>query len=77
MLRFGAERCINILNILINFHVIEVLSMPVFCDHDSNTAKAVQDGYALKLDLETLTSDILLKGIIKIIHDPQYRKAAK
>lgn len=51
--------------------------MPVFCDHDSNTAKAVQDGYALKLDLETLTSDNLLKGIIKIIHDPTFREAAK
>lgn len=55
----------------------KVLSMPVFCDHDSNTAKAAQDGYALKLDLETLTSDILLKGIIKIIHDPTFREAAK
>lgn len=51
--------------------------MPVFCDHDANTAKAVQDGYALKLDLETLTSDILLKGIIKIIHDPTFRQSAK
>lgn len=63
--------------ILINLPYVKVLSMPVFCDHDSNTAKAVQDGYALKLDLETLTSDILLKGIIKIIHDPKFRQAAK
>ncbi|XP_037036898.1 UDP-glucosyltransferase 2 [Bradysia coprophila] len=59
------------------YHGIPVLSMPVFCDHDSNTAKAAQDGYALKLDLETLTSDVLLKGIIKIIHDPTFRQAAK
>ncbi|KAJ6636074.1 Nischarin, partial [Pseudolycoriella hygida] len=58
------------------YHGIPVVSMPVFCDHDSNTAKAVQDGYALKLDLETLTSDNLLKGIIKIIHDPKFRQAA-
>lgn len=54
-----------------------MLSLPVFCDHDSNTAKAVKDGYALKVDLETLTSEILLKGIIKIIHDPTFRQAAK
>ncbi|ETN60417.1 hypothetical protein AND_007961 [Anopheles darlingi] len=58
------------------FHGVPVVTMPVFCDHDSNAAKAVADGYALKLDLETLTSERLVKAIHKVIHDPKYRKAA-
>lgn len=41
------------------YHGIPLVTMPVFCDHDVNAAKAVADGYALRLDLETLTSDKL------------------
>ncbi|XP_052864670.1 UDP-glucosyltransferase 2 [Anopheles cruzii] len=59
------------------YHGVPVVTMPVFCDHDSNAAKAVADGYAVKLDLETLTSEMLVRAIHKVIHDPKYRKAAK
>ena len=59
------------------YHGVAVVSMPVFCDHDSNAAKAEADGYALKLNLETLTAEKLIKGIIKIIRDPSYKQAAK
>lgn len=59
------------------YHGSPVVTMPVFCDHDSNAAKAEVDGYAIKLQLETLTSDKLYKAIIKVIHDPRYRQAAK
>lgn len=41
------------------YHGVPLVTMPVFCDHDVNAAKAVADGYALRLDLETLTSDKL------------------
>lgn len=59
------------------YHAVPVVTMPVFCDHDVNSAKAELDGYAIKLDLATLTSDQLTKTIFKIIHDPKYRQAAK
>lgn len=41
------------------YHGVPLVTMPVFCDHDVNAAKAVADGYALRLELETLTSDKL------------------
>ncbi|CAH1159905.1 unnamed protein product [Phaedon cochleariae] len=59
------------------FHGVPVVSLPVFCDHDSNAAKAEVDGYALKLDLSTLTADKLLWAIKKVIHDPKYREEVK
>lgn len=43
------------------YHGVPLVTMPVFCDHDVNAAKAVADGYALRLDLETLSSDKLSK----------------
>lgn len=43
------------------YHGVPLVTMPVFCDHDVNSAKAVADGYALKLDLESLTSEKLGK----------------
>ncbi|XP_055311033.1 UDP-glucosyltransferase 2 [Sitodiplosis mosellana] len=59
------------------YHGVPLVTMPVFCDHDVNAAKAVADGYALRLDLETLSSDKLIKGILKVIHDERYRQAVK
>ncbi|XP_017840719.1 2-hydroxyacylsphingosine 1-beta-galactosyltransferase [Drosophila busckii] len=59
------------------FHGVPVVTMPVFCDHDVNSAKAEVDGYAIKLDLETLSTNQLYKAIMKVIHDPRYRNAAR
>ncbi|XP_067634048.1 UDP-glucosyltransferase 2 [Eurosta solidaginis] len=59
------------------YHGVPVVTMPVFCDHDVNSAKAEVDGYAIKLHLETLTEGQLHKAIMKVIHDPQYRNAAR
>lgn len=59
------------------FHGVPVVTLPVFCDHDSNAAKAEMDGYAIKLDLFRLTSESLLKAIRRIIHDPKYREEVK
>lgn len=59
------------------YHGVPIVSMPVFCDHDSNAAKAEVDGYAIKLQLETLTTDKLVRAITQVIHDPKYRIAAK
>ncbi|XP_034103166.1 UDP-glucosyltransferase 2 [Drosophila albomicans] len=59
------------------YHGVPVVTMPVFCDHDVNSAKAEVDGYAIKLDLETLSTNQLYKAIMKVIHDPQFRNAAR
>ncbi|XP_058981803.1 2-hydroxyacylsphingosine 1-beta-galactosyltransferase [Musca domestica] len=59
------------------YHGVPVVTMPVFCDHDVNSAKAQVDGYAIKLDLATLSAGQLYKSIMKVIHDPQYRNAAR
>lgn len=59
------------------YHGVPVVTMPVFCDHDSNSAKAQYDGYAIKLELRTLTAESLLWAIKKIIHDPKYKMEVK
>ncbi|XP_062715307.1 UDP-glucosyltransferase 2 isoform X2 [Aedes albopictus] len=59
------------------YHGVPVVTMPVFCDHDANAAKAETDGYALQLDLETLTTEKLVRGIHRVIHDPKFRNEAK
>lgn len=51
--------------------------MPVFCDHDSNAIKAVKDGYAIKIELPELTTDLLVESINKIIKEPSYKEAVK
>lgn len=57
------------------YHGVPVVSMPVFCDHDSNAAKAEVDGYAKKLELRDLTSEKLYKAIKEVIEEPKYRIA--
>jgi len=59
------------------YHGVPVVTMPVFCDHDVNSAKAEVDGYAIKLDLQTLSANQLYKAIMKVIHNPRYRNSAR
>lgn len=55
------------------YHGVPIVSIPVFCDHDANAAKAEVDGYANKLDLQHLTSDKLYRAIKEVIDEPQYK----
>ncbi|XP_041981558.1 UDP-glucosyltransferase 2 [Aricia agestis] len=55
------------------YHGVPVVSIPVFCDHDANAAKAEVDGYAKKLDLQHLTSEKLYKAIQEVIVEPSYK----
>lgn len=59
------------------YHGVPIVTLPVFCDHDSNAAKAELDGYAIKLDLSILTAESLLFSIKKIIFDPTYKEEVK
>ncbi|KAJ9589989.1 hypothetical protein L9F63_016881, partial [Diploptera punctata] len=59
------------------YHGVPVVTMPVFCDHDANSAKAELDGYALKLELQELTAQKLLWAINEVIRNPKYRESVK
>jgi hypothetical protein len=59
------------------YHAVPVVTMPVFCDHDANSAKAVLDGYALKLELQELTAEKLVWAINEVIHDARYRDSVR
>lgn len=56
------------------YHGVPVVTMPVFCDHEANAAKAEVDGYAIKLDLQGLTSEALFNAIHMAIHNPKYKE---
>ncbi|CAH0400056.1 unnamed protein product [Chilo suppressalis] len=55
------------------YHGVPIVTIPVFCDHDANAAKAEVDGYAKKLELRHLTSDKLYKAITEVINEPRYK----
>lgn len=55
------------------YHGVPIVSIPIFCDHDSNAAKAEVDGYAKKLELQYLTADKLFSAITEVINDPKYK----
>lgn len=59
------------------FHGVPIITIPVFCDHDANAAKAQADGYAKKLDLHHLTSDKLYQAINEVIMEPKYKSQVK
>ncbi|XP_043503828.1 2-hydroxyacylsphingosine 1-beta-galactosyltransferase [Polistes fuscatus] len=61
------------------YHGSPTLVLPVFCDHDGNAAQAEKLGYALVMDLATLSVGSLRDGILKVatLRNNTYRKAAK
>ncbi|GBP43541.1 2-hydroxyacylsphingosine 1-beta-galactosyltransferase [Eumeta japonica] len=59
------------------YHGVPVVTMPVFCDHDANAAKAELDGYAKRLDLRNLSSDKLYRAIREVIDERKYRAEVK
>ncbi|KAL4713315.1 hypothetical protein ACJJTC_015302 [Scirpophaga incertulas] len=59
------------------YHAVPIVTIPVFCDHDSNAAKAEVDGYAKRLELRYLTPDTLFKAIMEVINDPKYKVQVK
>lgn len=59
------------------YHGCPIVTIPVFCDHDANAAKAVLDGYAIKLNLQTLSSRTLATAIEQTIKNSTYKKQAQ
>ncbi|KAJ8667919.1 hypothetical protein QAD02_009582 [Eretmocerus hayati] len=61
------------------YHGAPTLVLPVFCDHDGNAAQAEKLGYAIVMDLASLTITELRENIMKIAatgNNP-YRDAAR
>lgn len=59
------------------YHGVPIVTIPVFCDHDANAAKAEIDGYAKKLELRGLTSEKLYQAIKEVITEPKYKTEVK
>lgn len=59
------------------YHGVPVVMMPVFCDQDANAAKAVADGYGIKIELSELSTDKLVRAVTSLIVNPQYKTAAR
>lgn len=55
------------------YHGVPIVTIPVFCDHDANAAKAEVDGYAKKIELQGLTSEKLYQAIKEVITEPKYK----
>lgn len=59
------------------YHACPIVTIPVFCDHDANAAKAVSDGYAIKLNLQTLSSRKLAGAVETIIKNGTFKESAE
>ncbi|CAL7939520.1 unnamed protein product [Xylocopa violacea] len=61
------------------YHGAPTLVLPVFCDHDGNAAQAEKLGYALLMDLASVSIGSLRDGILRVaaVHNNSYRMAAK
>ncbi|XP_024940168.1 UDP-glucuronosyltransferase 2C1 [Cephus cinctus] len=61
------------------YHGAPALVLPVFCDHDGNAAQAEKQGYALVMDLASISVTELRAGIMKVAagNNNSYREAAK
>ncbi|XP_051164844.1 UDP-glucosyltransferase 2-like [Leptopilina boulardi] len=61
------------------YHGSPTLVLPVFCDHDGNAAQAEKLGYALVVDLASISINDLRESILKVasLDKNSYREAAK
>lgn len=59
------------------YHGVPIVTLPVFCDHETNAAKSENDGYAIKLDIPTINSENLLWAIRRVINDPKFKAEVK
>jgi len=59
------------------FHGVPVVIIPVFCDHDANAAKAVNDGYGVKLELASISTKSLTTSIQRIMDNSSFKASAR
>lgn len=54
------------------YHGVPLVGIPMLGDQPSNMRKAEKKGFAISLDFNTLTEEILLNAINKAINDPRW-----
>lgn len=54
------------------YHAVPLVTLPVFCDQVANSYKAASDGYALTLELSSVSADSLLAAVDKVITDNRF-----
>lgn len=59
------------------YHAKPILGLPVFFDQQMNTNKAVQKGFALKLDFAKFNKEQLKTSILELLNNPRYSKRAQ
>lgn len=55
------------------YHGVPFIALPVFADQPINAQKAHDDGYAIRLDWDELSEEVLYNAIQRILTDPRYR----
>nr|CAD7201414.1 unnamed protein product [Timema douglasi] len=59
------------------YHGVPILGVPFFADQYTNINKAKDHGFGEKVDFATLTTEILLANIQKILQNSSYKENAK
>lgn len=54
------------------FHGVPVLGLPLGSDQNLNIGRAIQDGYALKLEWTDITEETLSLALDNLLNDPKY-----
>ncbi|XP_059353346.1 UDP-glucosyltransferase 2-like [Daphnia carinata] len=55
------------------YHQVPILGLPLGRDQNALLSKASQEGYAVKLEWEDLTEDLLYKSIQRMVNEPSYK----
>ena len=56
------------------YHGVPTIGMPVFADQFNNVVKAERDGYAIHLDWNTVTEQVLFEAIQQMLTNPGYKQ---
>lgn len=59
------------------YYGVPVLGMPIFGDQPGNVAMAVQEKWAVQVDLSTLTEQSMTEGLEKVLGDSTYSTTVK
>lgn len=59
------------------FNAIPILGTPIFGDQHFNIKIAEQSGFAIGVDIDTVTEEQLSTAINKLLHDPKYKENAE
>jgi glucuronosyltransferase len=53
------------------YHGVPFIVMPIFADQPINAQKAHDDGYAIRVDMDSMSEEILFDAIQRILTDPK------